>query len=174
MKPEPFRWVAGVIAAHPDRRVIGRTRLQKTIKLLQRKGLPTDLRFSIHFYGPYSEGLNSTLRLLHQLELVKEELKSGSNDQPYYVYQATEDAVLPLVTPFQPWIDLIRLAGDVPLELAATYDAFREIGCDHPEALERLRQKKGEKCHNGNEAAALDLLRELGLPVEPQATAATV
>jgi uncharacterized protein YwgA len=164
MKPEPFRWLAGVIAAHPDRRVVGRTRLQKTVKLLQRKGLPTDLSFSIHFYGPYSEGLNSTLGLLQGLGLVKEELRHGSGEQQYYVYTASEEAVLPGMDDFRPWLDVIHEAGDVPLELAATYDAFREMGCDHAEALERLRQKKGAKCGAGNEAAALEVLRKLGLP----------
>ena len=42
MKTGNFWWLAGVIAAHDGRRVVGRTRLQKTVKLLQRLGLPTD------------------------------------------------------------------------------------------------------------------------------------
>ena len=37
---EKFRWLAGVIAAHGDRKVFGRTRLHKTIKLLQARGSP--------------------------------------------------------------------------------------------------------------------------------------
>jgi hypothetical protein len=52
----------------------------------------------------------------------------------------------------------------VVLELAATYDAYRETGSDHADALHRLRQKKGAKSTDDREARALDLLRELGLP----------
>ena len=165
MRPEPYRWIAGVIAAHKDRRVVGRTRLQKTIKLLQRKGLPTELSYSIHFYGPYSEGLNSELRFLKQYQLVNEEVKeSEHSDQHYYVYTATEAADLPQLQGYAADIKLIEAAKDVPLELAATYDTFREMGYDHADSLRRLREKKGSKCQNGNEEAALDLLQKLELP----------
>lgn len=173
MGPEPFRWLASVIAAHTGRRVVGRTRLQKTVRLLQRKGLPTGLSYSIHFYGPYSEGLNSELGLLKQLGLVHEDLKANaSGDQQYYVYTAAPEAALAEISGYQPLIALIEQTKDVPLELAATYDAFREMGSDHADALERLRQKKGSKCDPANEAAALDLLRKLGLPAEPLAKTA--
>src|SRR5262245_58810268 len=91
---EQFRWLGGVIAAHEGRKVVGRTRLQKTIYLLQRKGLPTDFDYSLHFYGPYSEGLNTGLSLVKQLGLVTEEAKAGSEND-YYVFQADREAELP-------------------------------------------------------------------------------
>jgi hypothetical protein len=50
--------------------------------------------------------------------------------------------------------------------LAATYDAFREAGSDHEEAIKRLRRKKGSKCDNGNQEKALELLVALGLEAE--------
>jgi hypothetical protein len=50
------------------------------------------------------------------------------------------------------------------LELAATYDSFREAGLEHEEALESLRRKKGNKCEGGREEQALALLSKLGLP----------
>jgi hypothetical protein len=56
-------------------------------------------------------------------------------------------------------------APAVVLELAATYDTFRVLGSYHRDALVRLRRKKGDKCDGGNEAAALELLGKLGLPV---------
>jgi hypothetical protein len=39
--------LAGMIAANPDRKVIGRTRWQKTVYLLQRKGFSTALPYSL-------------------------------------------------------------------------------------------------------------------------------
>ena len=161
---ESFRWLAAVIAAHPDRKVFGRTRLQKTMKLLQRKGLPTELTFSIHHYGPYSEGLKGEVALLGLYRLAKEEVRPGTGERNYYTYTAEPDAALPELAPFQNWIDAIRRTDDVPLELAATYDTFRSMGYDHAESLDFLRRKKGDKCLNGNEARAFELLRALDLP----------
>jgi uncharacterized protein YwgA len=161
---ERFRWLAAAIAAHPDRTVIGRTRLQKEILLLQHLGFPSDFLYMIHFYGPYSEGLNAEVRLLESLGLVREEPRQSQNGDPYYVLRASQDAVMPEITRFQPFIDRMQQAEIIVLELAATYDAFRSMGSDHHEALERLRRKKGSKCQGGNEEAALTLLTDLGLP----------
>lgn len=164
MTPESFRWLAGLIAAHPDRKVVGRTRLQKTVRLLQRKGFPTDYSFMLHFYGPYSDGLNAELRLNTQLGLVEEKAKEGAENS-YYVYTAVPEAALLEIDGYRPLIETIRKSKDIPLELAATYDAFRELGYNHDEALQRTRQKKGPKCDNGNLEAALALLKQLDLPV---------
>jgi uncharacterized protein YwgA len=162
---EQFRWLAGVIAAHQNRKLVGRTRLQKTIYLLQRKGLPTDFDYMLHFYGPYSSGLNVELELVEQLGLVTEEVKTG-NENDYYVFEARKNALLPQIERFRP--DLVRIenASDVALELAATYDAFRQMGYDHHQAQERLRRKKREKCTPENVDQALELMRQLRLPVD--------
>ena len=67
-----FWWLGGVIAAHKGRQVVGRTRLQMTVKLLQRLGLPSDYLFTIFFHGPYSRGGHSDIRVLEMLGLVKD------------------------------------------------------------------------------------------------------
>lgn len=164
MQKEQFRWLAGVIAAHQARKVVGRMRLQMTIYLLQRKALPTSYSYSLHCYGPYCEGLNSELRLIRQLGLI-EEVKNIREDNDHSIFQAKEEAVLPELVPYASDFDLLQAFPDVVLELAATYDAFRQIGYSHPESLERLRRKKGTKCTAENELASLSLLRQLGLPV---------
>jgi|SRR5579871_42593 len=164
MSQEPFRWLAAVIAAHPKHTVYGRTRLQKTVKLLQRLGLPTDYSYSMNFYGPYSEDVQSDIRLLERIGLVAEEQKEMDAAQ-LYVICAEEAAILQEVEQFQPYINTMDRADPIVLELAATYDAFRERGLSHEESLDRLRQKKGEKVNGGREQAALELLSTLGLPV---------
>jgi uncharacterized protein len=166
MEKEHFRWVAGLIAAHPDRKVVGRTRVQKTVYLLQRKGFPTALSYSLHFYGPYSTGLNSELRVVEQLGLVKEERIERQQDSEYYVFRASPEAELPEMAPWLPILAPIRDAGDIPLELATTYDAFREMGYSKVQAMERLRMKKGDKCTPENVEGAMSLLRQLGLLAE--------
>jgi hypothetical protein len=157
-------WLAGVIAEHEGRRVTGRTRLQKTVKLLQRLGLPTDYRFTIFFYGPYSEGILSDIRLLGQLGLVSEaSLPVPEGATPAFELTAREDAVLAEMAPFRPALRLMEKTDLVVLELAATYDAFRETGSGHDDAMKRLRHKKAGKCGPEREGRALELLAGLGL-----------
>ena len=163
MVVEQFRWLGGVIAAHPDRKVVGRTRLQKEIRLLQRCGLPTAYRFMLYFYGPYSEGVQSDVSLLENLGLIREESRESAAGAPYYVLEATHEASLPDIEAFRGEIDRMANTDAVVLELAATYDAFRELGFGHESALERLHDKKGAKCGEGREGKAFALLDELGL-----------
>ena len=162
---EDFRWLAAVIAAHPERKVVGRTRLQKEVMLLQRLGLQTTYRYTMHFHGPYSDGLHSAIGLLESLGMVKEEGHEPQGGNPYYLIRAKIDTTLPDVDRFRPIINLLNDQEAVTLELAATYDAFR-TSSDHATALTRLRQKKGAKCSEGREAQALDLLRQLDLTVD--------
>jgi hypothetical protein len=165
VKTGNFWWLAGVIAAHEGRRVVGRTRLQKTVKLLQRLGLPTDYVFGIFFYGPYSEGLFSDIRLLEQIGLITELAHSTQEGAtPYFILEARPEAALDEVERWRWEIDNMQDADLVVLELAATYDAFRETGSDHAEALARLRHKKASKWTEERQARALELLGELRLP----------
>jgi uncharacterized protein YwgA len=161
---ERFRWLAAAIAAHKDRKVVGRTRLQKEIKLLQRLGYPTEYSYTLFFYGPYSEGLHAEVRFLQAFGLVTEEERSSHQGEIYFILTASPDAVMPETAPYQRFIDLLQDADAVVLELAATYDMFRTMKSDHEDAMMRLRRKKGAKCDNGNDKKALELLRELGLP----------
>lgn len=160
---EPFRWLAGVVAAHEGREVAGRTRLQKEIKLLQRLNLPTRYHYTIHFYGPYSEGVQAEIGLLEMLGLAKEASNQTQDGTTYYTIRATENADLPEIEPFVSYIKTMENADTTVLELAATYDAFREMGANHNEALQRLKRKKGAKCNDGRDSKALELLASLGL-----------
>jgi uncharacterized protein YwgA len=160
-----FWWLAAVIAAHEGRRVVGRTRLQKTVKLLQRLGLPTDYRYSIFFYGPYSEGVFGDVQVLQQMGLISEqEHQSGEGATPYFELTAHPEAAMAEVERWRLAIESMQRADLVVLELAATYDAFREMGADHAEAVARLRHKKASRWTEERHARALELLRRLGLP----------
>jgi uncharacterized protein YwgA len=168
VKTGNFWWLAGVIAAHEGRRVVGRTRLQKTVKLLQRLGLPTDYLYTIFFYGPYSEGVFRDIQLLTELGLITEEERlAQEGGTPYFVLEAKPEALMPEAGRWIPAIRQMEEADLVVLELAATYDAFREMGSDHALAQVRLRHKKAGKWSEEREARALELLRQLGLPGGP-------
>lgn len=163
---ENYRWLAGLIAAHPDGKVVGRTRLQKEVKLLQSLGFPTDYSYMIHFYGPYSEELNSDIGLLDSLGFVKEEERVSQDGNPYYIIEALADAPFADVSDFDGEIRLMVRTEPTVLELAATYNAFRDSGTDHEETLARVRRKKGTKCDGGRLQSAIDLLHKLDLPAD--------
>lgn len=163
MSIENYRWLASLVAAHPDGKIVGRTRLQKEIKILQRLGFPTNYSYTLHFYGPYSESLQGDIGLMEAFGLVEETCDVTSEGKPYYTLCVKAAENLPKVDQFEENIDLLNGAQTVELELAATYDAFREAGADHDEAIKRLRRKKGSKCDNGNQEKALELLESLGL-----------
>ncbi|MCC6575009.1 MAG: hypothetical protein IT462_14625 [Planctomycetes bacterium] len=163
---EDFRWLAAVIAAHKNGEVVGRTRLQKTVWLLQRLGLPTEYSYMIHFYGPYSEGLHAEVGLLENLGIVEESPMMTRGGEPYFVAKVTQRKGLPveqLDERVKKAIPVLESANSIVLELAATYDAFRDQGDSHDDAVQRVKRKKGSKCDNGNLEQALELLERLEL-----------
>lgn len=164
MSIEKFRWLAAVIAAHKDRKVVGRTRLQKEMMLLQEIGLPTDYDCTMHFYGPYSEGVSSDVGLLKCLGFVQEVVNlTGFGDDICYEITAEPEAELDEIEDYLSYIQTLEKASTVVLELAATYRAYWNQTQDETKALGRLRRKKGAKCTESNIAAAKGLLKTLGL-----------
>lgn len=166
---ERFLVLAGLIAAHPNGKVIGRTRLQKEVRLLQRVGFPTDYDFMLHFYGPYSESLQTEITLLKHYDLLDEEERISSEGLPYYILRIKKES-LPLIEDLkssiqQEYNSEIQLLNDteaVVLELAATYDAFRDLDLEPDEAVKAVIMKKGkEKCSPENMRKAMELLSNL-------------
>lgn len=158
-----YEWLAAVIGAHSNQKLQGRTRLQKEMKLLQRLEMPVSYIYSIHFYGPYSEDLQSDIGLLKEFGLVVETEEKSESGITTYTFELVGNPDLPPISNFQSAIDRMSNAESTILELAATYDTFRTIGSDHEEALERLRIKKGTKCNPERENQALKLLEDLEL-----------
>lgn len=163
MSTQNFLWLAGVISAHPDKKVFGRTRLQKEIKLLQSVGFPTDYSYTIHFYGPYSEELYTDIGMLEVLGLIKETEQSSSAGNTYFVIESRDTELVEDVSAYRDVIAKLADTDSTVLELAATYNSYREGGGVHKEALRRLKRKKGEKCTEQNVHEALTLLDNLGL-----------
>jgi hypothetical protein len=164
MAIENWRWLAAVIAAHPNHELVGRTRLQKTVWLLQRLGLPTDYVYSLHFYGPYSEEVKADVGFAEQFRLITEASRTAQDGTEYFVLSSEPSSLLPDVDRFRQPLAALANEDATVLELAATYDAFRKMGLGHVDALESLRAKKGAKCDGGREERALALLLRLGLP----------
>ena len=110
-----------------------------------------------HFYGPYSEGLQADINVLEGLGLVTE----ATEGSDAYVFIASKNAELGQLAAFQNRIGVLSKASPLDLELAATYEAFQDMGADEEEALVRLKQKKGRKATAATEKSAFDMIRRL-------------
>jgi uncharacterized protein YwgA len=163
MRNEGYQWLAALVAHHSNGELVGRTRLQKEIKLLQRIGWPTEYEFQMYYYGPYSESVQADVNLLIQFGFLKEEVRHSQDGWPYSIFTAKHVDGLPDVSSYGECIDLFANTDTTVLELAATYDAFIEMGMPECDALIALRKKKGKKCEGGREQEALKLLSEIGL-----------
>jgi hypothetical protein len=95
--------------------------------------------------------------------LAEEIPRQSTGGETYYVERASAEADPKLVKKFASQIAVMAEADPVVLELAATYDAFREEGDSPKDALARLKRKKGKKCDHGNWEKARKLLEEIGL-----------
>lgn len=156
--------LAAVIAAHPKHTIAGRTRLQKTIMLLQEKGLPTDYDYMLYFYGPYSEALHVETGLLVHEDILSEEPTQTKSGNVIYKITATKDAVLnDIQNKFGDHIKKLSKYDTVVLELAATYIGFLKLGMTEDEAWRAVKKKKGDRCSPENKEKAEKLLQELGI-----------
>jgi uncharacterized protein YwgA len=164
--------VAGVIEAHPDRQILGRSRLQKTVYLLQRKGLPTDYIFSLQSRGPYSEELRSDKMTISAFGLGVERSWSSDSTGEYFIVTAFPVARNTNVDPFRGLVQNLAATDPTVLELAATYEAFREMGSDHDDATRSLTAMEDAPWDARRFELAMGLLRELHLSAPELARAA--
>lgn len=159
-----FLWLAAVIASHSGRKVYGRIRLQKTVRLLQACGFETDYLFSIHHYGPYSEELLEDVAELERYGLVEEEPEVTQSGHNVYVVKATQNSkYIPSIEEWRQVIERLEKVDSEILELAATYVEFQGRTGDSRLALKLLKTKKEGKCSRGNLAKMNNLLKSLNL-----------
>ncbi len=114
-------------------RVKGRKKLQKTVYLLQISGIPFNMKYKYHYYGPYSAELQSQVDALVDYSLLMEK-----NNGDAYIYEITDkgrefiqkyreksddDISLPIEL-----IDYILAYPATVLELASTYAYLIDMG----------------------------------------------
>jgi len=160
--------------------VEGRTKAQKIFYLLQSKGYPTHLDYFLHYYGPYSEDLASSLRFAASSVLVGETPRKVGSDSQRFDYDAAQagkdlvaalerEIIAPeLVDKTKKYCDLARnlnAENATVLELAGTILYFEnERGCSRDEACEKVRKMKPGKADKPNMDAATRLLQGLEVP----------
>jgi uncharacterized protein len=142
-------------------RIVGRTRLQKTVYLLESCGVDLGFDFDYHHYGPYSEDLSIASSDAVALGLIEMQWHNAYGNE-YAVF----------TTVAEPETKLSRKAGDalkildqydaVTLELAATVDFLERNG--YPEtAWEEMSRRKASKITTHRVSSSRKLLKELAL-----------
>lgn len=155
--------VAKVVAASGNR-IVGRTRLQKVMYLLDQLGLDSGFKYTYHHYGPYSSDLSEAVSDAIACNLVSEtEDYRLSDGVPYSIFETRSDDFKEMGDE-----DLVRSLKKLNsksatiLELAATIHwlkFFENVSDDGAE----LRRRKGPKVDGGRERQARELLRDIGL-----------
>jgi len=132
----------------------GRTKLQKTVYIIQAAGWGSAFTFRYFHYGPYSETLAEAAENACLLNLIKEEKYSTSNGNPYSVYETVNETALDTERssvseePIRSLIQTASKANAIELELAATalYLA-KEEQCKTP--WRETERRKPQKSSNG-------------------------
>jgi uncharacterized protein len=141
--------VAAVIGAAGE--LVGRTRLQKTMSLLEMAGLGYGFGFDYYKFGPYSEDLAVSLDRAVDLNFVSEVERRANWGGLYSIFKAREPN--PTGSPARD--ALIKLARDsdaVALELAVTAGFLARQGLLAPWA--EVASRKPEKVGGGHLAEA--------------------
>ena len=151
--------------------VVGRTRIQKAAYLLDRCGAKTKLRFTYHYYGPYSFELADGWKDARAEGRIEIQEKAGRFGIPYSIFKVkdADDSTTKLtnlgdLSPDVARAQLNKMArvSNIVLELASTMAYLQEEGYGE-KAIEELKIRKPLKATDGLISKANKLLQDLGL-----------
>ena len=139
----PAQFVADVVAL-ADGELIGRTRLQKTLCLMELGGVGSGFSYSYHHYGPYSEEVSVAASDAAVLGLLREDLQRASWGGQYSVFRTDlAAAAVEGNEPVKALISKAKQADGIALELAATAAFLASRGSQQPWAdVARLKPEK--------------------------------
>lgn len=161
------RWMAlEQIVALNGGMLVGKTRLQKTIYLLQSKGLNFGYDFEYHHYGPYSDGVAEDIKWAEFLGQLTGRPELGFHDVPYTIFETKSAAPIAVLNwhaeSLKSILGILEKYSAVVLELAATLYFLRTNGYVS-DAEEELKVRKPSKAAPERLEKARELLRELKL-----------
>ena len=79
-----------VIALNEGGRVVGKTRLQKIVYLLDECGLSTGCRYDYHYFGPFSSEIAEAAEDAFELGKLKYDERPGFHAVPYGIYEVAD------------------------------------------------------------------------------------
>jgi uncharacterized protein YwgA len=169
MQVGPMDFAVAVIAAN-EGRIVGKTRLQKTVYLLQKLCKTDAYSFEYHYFGPYSAELANDIDMASSVAVVKTSEKYGYYSMPYVVYETEESNATPVfgdnLASVKKWLHDLESVNAIELELAATWIFLKdEEGMGRTEIEEALRSLKPTKASKDGLRQASSVLRRIGLAV---------
>ncbi|WP_407170101.1 hypothetical protein [Bradyrhizobium sp. ORS 111] len=151
--------VAELIALNGGK-LVGRTRLQKSVYLLQACGINLGFDFDYHHYGPFSEELATAALDAEALGMVDVEWKMSYGNE-YAIFKS--NAPISDFPDFDKAGEVLKVLGKYEatvLELAATADFLRKNGYGS-DAWEETRRRKASKITPQRLEQSKALLHEL-------------
>ena len=161
--------VVALIAAN-DGEIVGKTRLQKTVYLLDACGLDSGFEFDYHNFGPFSSDLAHETDAAISLELIGSKELPGFHEVPYTVFTSVPGVTVKDLDAFkisdpQEKLDLLEQYSAIVLELASTLHYFKKKIGAREEIEHRVRRLKPLKATPERLEKAWNLLSGLGIDV---------
>lgn len=140
-------------------RIVGKTRLQKTVYLLKSCGIDLGFDFDYHHYGPYSEELSIASGDAVALKLMDIEWHNSYGNE-YAVFSALADPKMDLSPQAVEALQILSRYDATMLELAATADFLLKNGFPQT-AWEETMRRKASKITQPRVESSKKLLSEL-------------
>ncbi len=160
-----------IISFAPEKRLIGRVRLQKVAYLLDALGMQTGLKFNYYHYGPFSRDLDLGTDDAKSLGLIEEIRKSRDGDGAAYsvfslLPKAESEPSLELgameEARARALVEKFAGVNSTVLELAATAHWLVQVE-KVVDWNKEIQLRKGVKTQSGRLELAIALLHECGL-----------
>lgn len=161
--------VVALIAANGGE-IVGKTRLQKTVYLLDACGLNSEFEFEYHNFGPFSSDLALETDAAISLGLIKSEKRPGFHEVPYTVFTSVPGVTVKDIDAFkisdpQEKLELLEQYSAIVLELASSLQYLKEKIGDRGEIEHWVTRLKPLKATPERLAKSWALLEGLGIDV---------
>lgn len=167
--------VVGIVALN-GRKVVGKTRLQKSFFLLEKSGMGSGVDFDYHNFGPFSADVALATDDAVAASRLSASEKPGFHAVPYTLYETGEDLPRSLgklgAQEATRKLAVMESYSAIELELAATIVYLRDIGYGNA-AVQETKLRKPVKATDDRVSRALQLIRELDLPPDLRAPEAS-
>ena len=162
---DQFDYVGALVQLN-EGKIIGKTRLQKTVFLLESKKLGNDFDFDYHNFGPFSSELAFAVDGAEFLGYLETEEHHGHHSIPYVIFKSTDKAPKfendDLLEERRNVLATIRDYTPLQLEIAAT--AIYLKGNGYPDtSWQEVKNRKPLKAKDNTIDAAKVLVEELRL-----------
>ena len=142
--------------------IVGRVRMQKVAFFLELAGLGSGYKFSYHYYGPYSEALDTDSKIAWAFDKIQRADRQTSWGDSYSIFSVDNESIdtkCASIGPRQKLASIAASTDSVILELAATAAYLKTDGYDNP--WEETRKRKPQETSKTRVDAAMKMYEEL-------------